>query len=125
MLRKRNVSQALRVFCRMFLLCTAILLLNCTGGNDASVSADNSLVRTAILTWDPVTAVDLAAYRVYYGTASGTYLQPPGQGINVGTATTHSFTTLNGPGRYFFVVTSYYASGIESNYSNEVYKEFR
>jgi hypothetical protein len=80
-------------------------------------------VGTAILSWDPVTAPDLSGYRVYYGTAPGTYLQSVGQGIEVGNVVTYNVTGLSSGTRYYFVATSVDTSGGESAYSNEVFKD--
>jgi hypothetical protein len=78
---------------------------------------------TAILSWDPVTAAGLGGYRVYYGTAPGTYLQPIGQGIGVGNVVTYNLTGLKSGIRYYFAATSVATSGVESVYSNEVFKD--
>jgi len=77
---------------------------------------------TASLQWDPVSASDLAGYRVYFGTASRTYSQARGSGADAGR--TASFT-VNGLQRgitYYFAVTSYDFAGNESAYSAEVTK---
>ena len=78
---------------------------------------------TATLTWDPVTASNLSGYRVYYGTTPGNYLQSPGQGISVGNVTTFTVTGLGSGVRYYFAVTAFDASGNESSYSNEAFKD--
>ena len=77
---------------------------------------------TAGLSWDPVISANLSGYRVYYGIASGSYVQPAGQGIDVGNATTYAVIGLNSGTRYYFATTAYDASGVESSYSNEVSK---
>jgi chitodextrinase len=80
---------------------------------------------TAILTWDAVTAPGLSGYRVYYGTAPGTYLQAKGQGIAVaGNVTTHTVTGLTSGIRYFFAVTAFDATN-ESDFSNEAFKDMQ
>jgi hypothetical protein len=78
----------------------------------------------ATLSWDPPTTnadgtplTDLAGYKVYYGTVSGSY----SQNINVGNITTYTVADLNN-GTYYFAVTAYNTSGNESEYSNEVSK---
>jgi len=78
---------------------------------------------TAILSWDPVVATALNGYRIYYGTTPGTYLQPAGQGLNVGNVTTYTVTGLNSGTRYYFVVTAFDTGSNESIYSNEVFKD--
>jgi hypothetical protein len=78
---------------------------------------------TATLVWDTVVAPNLSGYRVYYGTAPGTYLQSPGQGLSVGNATVYTATMLSSGTRYHFAVTAVDSSGNESPYSNEVFKD--
>ena len=76
------------------------------------------------LTWTPPTTntdgtalTDLAGYRVYYGTSSGSYGSP----IDVGNVSTYVISNL-AAGSYYFAVTAYDTAGIESNFSNEVLK---
>jgi len=75
---------------------------------------------SATLAWDPVQGV--SGYRVYYGTASGSYEQLPGQGIDVGNSTIFTVAGLGSGTVYYFAVTAYHANG-ESGYSNEVSKQ--
>src|SRR5207237_103800 len=49
---------------------------------------------SASLAWDAVTVPSLSGYRVYFGTAPGTYLQSLGQGISVGNVTAYTLTGL-------------------------------
>jgi fibronectin type 3 domain-containing protein len=94
--------------------------------NSASVSVTtppSAPSNSASLAWDSVTAPNLSGYRVYFGTAPGTYLQSPGQGISVGNVTTYTMTGLASGSRYYFVVTAFDTSSIESPYSNEVFKD--
>jgi hypothetical protein len=81
-----------------------------------SVTAAN----TATLSWNASTESDLAGYKVYQGTGSGTYGAP----LTTLPKTTTSFTAtgLQNGTTYFFVITSYDNSGNESAYSNEVSK---
>lgn len=78
---------------------------------------------TATLTWDAVTDSDLSGYRIYYGTAPGTYLQPLGQGVNAGNVTSYTITGLSSGSRYYFTVTAFDMSNNESGFSNEVFKD--
>jgi VCBS repeat protein/FG-GAP repeat protein/fibronectin type III domain protein len=87
------------------------------GGGGSSTSPN-----FAALAWDAVTDPTLSGYRIYYGTAPGTYLQPVGQGLNVGKATTFTVTGLSRGTRYYFAATAYGPSG-ESTSSNEVFKD--
>ena len=67
------------------------------------------------LAWDPNSETDLAGYKVYYGTSPGTYGAP----ISMGKRTTFTVNGLS-PGTYYFAVTAYNTSGLESGFSNEV-----
>ncbi len=67
------------------------------------------------LEWDANTQPELAGYRVYYGTASGTYNQQD----DVGNVTTYTTPDL-AAGTYFFAVKAYGLSGEQSGFSNEV-----
>jgi chitodextrinase len=92
-------------------------------GQSTSASATTLAANTATLAWDAVTYPTLSGYRVYYGTAPGTYLQPLGQGINAGNVTTYTVTGLSSGTRYYFAVTAYDTSNNESGFSNEVFKD--
>ena len=72
------------------------------------------------LNWNA--ALGATGYRVYYGTATRTYTQPVGQGVNVvGPTTNYQVPNLSAGTTYYFAVTAYDANG-ESSYSNEVCK---
>jgi fibronectin type 3 domain-containing protein len=77
---------------------------------------------SASLAWDAVTAPTLSGYRVYFGTAPGTYLQSLGQGISVGNVTAYTIAGLASGSQYYFAVTAFDILGVESPYSNEVFK---
>src|SRR5256885_1599062 len=84
------------------------------------------LVGTAVsanqigLSWNPSTDnVGATGYRVYWGTASGVYLQARGAGLST-TTTTYTVTGLASPARYFFAVTAQNTLE-ESVYSNEIF----
>ena len=66
---------------------------------------------SATLAWNANIETDISGYRVYYGNASGNYIQGTAQGINVGKATTFVVSGLTSGQRYFFVVTAYDTSG--------------
>jgi hypothetical protein len=77
---------------------------------------------SAILTWQPPASnvdgtalVDLAAFKVYWGTAPGTYTQS--MQIANAAARTHTVTGL-APGTWYFAVTALNTRGEESAYSN-------
>ena len=68
------------------------------------------------LAWNPVNDSRLSGYKVYYGTAPRKYT---GQ-IDVGNVTTRTVSNLIDGATYYFAVTAYDASRLESAYSNEV-----
>lgn len=93
-----------------------------SGSTPITVTAAGS--GTIALAWDPATAysdgssiTDLTGYRVYYGTAPGSY----SSSIDVGNVTSYTIAKLS-PGVYYVVVTVRNLSGAESSYSNEVSK---
>ncbi len=75
---------------------------------------------SATLTWNANTEKDLAGYKVYRATASGTYGSPIATVL--GSVTTYQATGLQFGTTYFFVVTAFDIAGNESAYSNEVSK---
>ena len=81
---------------------------------------------TVTLSWTPPTTnsdgsplVDLAGYRIVYGTASRTYTQS----LTIGSPAVAS-ASIEGlaQGTWFFAVKAYTASGVESDLSNEASK---
>jgi fibronectin type 3 domain-containing protein len=68
------------------------------------------------LAWDPPADPRITGYKVYVGTASGVYSTP----IDVGNVTSYTLIGLTPGTVYYFVVTTYDSSGIESVFSNEV-----
>ena len=72
---------------------------------------------TMSIAWDPVSDSDLAGYRVYYGTAPGSYTQ----NRDVGNTTSTTLTGLDPCTRYYVAVKAYDTGGLEStSYSNEI-----
>ena len=78
----------------------------------------------AVLTWDAPTTnadgtplVDLAGYRVHYGTSPGNYTEI----VDIGMVdpTTYTVRNLTSGNTYYFVVTAYDTSRNESDPSNE------
>src|SRR5260370_15370161 len=68
------------------------------------------------LLWDPSSGSNIAGYRLYYGTPSGTYRQI----VDVGNVTSFTVDDLLHGRTYYFVVTAYDDTGAESGPSNEV-----
>ena len=75
---------------------------------------------SATLTWNAVTASDLAGYKIYRATTSGGYGAPIA--TVQGNVTTYIASGLQSGTTYFFVITSYDTAGNESSFSNEVSK---
>ena len=100
----------------LLLLAIASFLIACGGAS--SDSPADSTPGAATLTWDAVTASNLGGYKVYYGTASGTYTQS----VPVGDVTTYTLGGLNGNATYYMAVAAFDTSNHESPFSNEVSK---
>ncbi|GMQ87291.1 MAG: hypothetical protein BMS9Abin08_0491 [Gammaproteobacteria bacterium] len=104
--------------------------LDCTGtGGNTSYSVTVTVqtgTGTAALSWTPPMTNedgsvldDLAGYKVYYGTSSGSY----SSSITVNNPGIASYVVDNLlPGTHYFVVTAYDTSGNESGYSNQASK---
>jgi hypothetical protein len=89
-----------------------ILLIACS--LFLGVSAGSASAASVSLAWDAASGV--SGYKVHYGTASGAYTAS----INVGNKTTYAGSGLTNGTKYYFAVTAYDSSGIESSPSNEV-----
>src|SRR5438876_6257837 len=70
------------------------------------------------LAWDPNTETDLAGYKLYYGTSSGSYPSS----VDVGNLTSYTLSGLLEGRIYYFAATAYNLSLGESGFSNEVNK---
>jgi Fibronectin type III domain/Viral BACON domain len=109
---------------------TATVTVSVTKGGNISVpvtltvtssgttTSTSSSSNTASLSWNPPTSTSLAGYKVYVGTSSGVY----GSSINVGNVTSYAVSNLGVGTTYYFAVTAYNTSGVESGFSNEVSK---
>jgi fibronectin type 3 domain-containing protein len=74
------------------------------------------LAGSATVTWQPNTEADLAKYRVYWSTATGTYGSYKAEVLK-GT-TTYVANNLTDGQTYYFVLTAVDASGNESGFSS-------
>ena len=96
-----------------------IRLKRCLGGflllSSFSINTVQAL-QSVTLAWDPNSETNLVGYVFYHGTASGQY----SSSNNVGNATNTTVSGLQEGGTYFFAVTAYDNSGLESDPSNEV-----
>jgi hypothetical protein len=68
------------------------------------------------LAWDPSLGPDLMGYKVYYGTATGSY----SYAVDVGPSTGCLVSGLLDDMTYYFATTAYNSFKIESVFSNEV-----
>jgi hypothetical protein len=77
-----------------------------------------SLAYTAQVTlaWDPNTDLELAGYRIYYGSLSDQY----SSSVDVGNQTSYTLSNLPDGKTYYFAATAYDREGYESDFSNEV-----
>ena len=73
------------------------------------------------LTWAANGEPDLAGYKVYVGTASGTY-SFPGSAFLIGNVRSYTVSNLPKGQTYFFAVSAYDSAGNESVLSAEVSK---
>ena len=89
-----------------WLLVAALLLL----------SETQVLAGSLALAWDPVNDPRVAGYKVHYGTASGNYTAQR----DVGKVTTSTIPNLVDGATYYFAVTVYDGSLVQSGFSNEV-----
>ena len=105
--------------------------LTCTGINgDVNDTVNVQVVLsnngTALLSWTPPTEntdnsplTDLAGYKIYYGTSPGSY----NESVTINNPGTSSYLVENlATSDWYFVMTSFNDSGIESSYSTEVSK---
>jgi hypothetical protein len=105
-----RVARMTRVFAGILFLA----LLHCPM---QSFSANSLGAYSLTLAWDSDPSSDgVTGYRVYFGTTSGNYTSS----VDVGNVTTGVISNLAGGVTYFFVVTAYNASGLESTPSAEV-----
>jgi hypothetical protein len=69
------------------------------------------------LAWDANTEPDLAGYKIYWGTASGSY----DNSVDVGNVTQYELKGLADKTLFYFAATAYDTDGNESDYSREIY----
>lgn len=72
--------------------------------------------QTVTLGWNPNPEPNIAGYRLYYGTSSGNY----NYYVDAGNSTVVTLSSLGEATHYYFAVTAYNSSGIESPFSSEV-----
>ena len=91
-------------------------------GGVADIGAPTNATGSVSLAWDAPTQnlngtpiTNLSGFNVYYGTASRTYTHM----INVRNVTSYTVNSLPSA-TYYFAITTYDSSGIESDYSDEI-----
>jgi chitinase len=100
-------------FSNWLLVCFILLIANAT-----------CFASTVTLKWDPVDAADLAGYKVYYNADSavvpfsGTGATQGAAPVDVAKLTTATISGLDPSHAYYFAVTAYSSTGVESSYSN-------
>jgi hypothetical protein len=82
----------------------------------ASLCQSAKAQETVVLGWDPPTNSTVAGYKLYFGSSSGNYTITQ----DVGTNTVATVSNLSLGSNYFFTVTSYTASGMQSPPANEL-----
>src|SRR5258706_16241889 len=76
-----RLHESARTYLSALLLCAMVCLLVACGSGGGGESAASAGPNTAVLTWDAVPVPNVGGYRVYSGTAPGTYSQSFGQGL--------------------------------------------
>jgi hypothetical protein len=95
-----------------------VTLTVASGSTTSSPTLSGSSGTMPTLSWNPSTSTNLAGYKVYVGTSSGAY----SSSVDVGNVTSYAVTNLGVGSTYYFAVTAYNASHIESSFSNEISK---
>jgi hypothetical protein len=88
-----------------------------SGGGGATMAPGG---KSLPIGWTANGEADLAGYRVYYGTASRSYAQVKGDGVDAGRTTEFTITGLQAGATYYVALTAYDAAGNESDYSAEI-----
>ena len=96
-----------------------------SSGGSTGGGGGTGVLHSVALNWQAPTtntdgspAVDLSGYKIYYGTSAGSYPNS----VDAGSVTTYTFNNLSAGTTYYFVITAYDSSGVESDPSVEVSK---
>jgi len=95
--------------------------LTCSGAGGNALATAAASVRSARLSWQAPSTLSpatLSGFRIYYGTASGSY----GQTVQIADLSARSHVVTLSPGTYFFSLAAVDAAGNVSGRSNEVSK---
>jgi hypothetical protein len=114
---------------KLFFYLALVMLISGCGGVVDSGSGSGSGSGSALVSWTPPThntdgtwlGDDLAGYRIYYGNSPGNY----DNSVTIANPGLSSFQ-VDGlvASDTYFVMTAFNTVGIESSYSEEVYKRF-
>lgn len=81
----------------------------------------SNLTASATLAWRPSSDPTVMGYQLYYGTASHSYTHT----VNVGPSSMATVSNLINDTTYYFAVTAYDSSGVQSPFSNEASGAFQ
>jgi hypothetical protein len=109
------MSKRMQTLSFLLVIIFSLLASGCRGERVGKGCSSGEIGRIN-LAWDPNPALDVAGYKVYYGTAPRTY----GPGIDVGNVTSYALAGLIKGRRYYIAVTTYDKSKRESGFSDEI-----
>lgn len=95
---------------------TGLLCLALLDHPVAALGAPAAGQYSVVLSWNTSPDPTVAGYHLYYGTASGNYTH----NLVLGDVTSTTITGLLGGVTYYFALTAYNTSGVESGFSNEI-----
>ena len=98
------------------LLVRLLLLAALAAPTQALIAADSVPKYSMTLAWNPSPNPKVVGYRVYYGGSSGNYTH----NTDVGNMTSNTVSGLTSLVAYYFIVTAYDASGLETVFSSEI-----
>ena len=115
------------IYITFFFYLTGCAIEEGDSGSSSGFDVEGSGKGTALMSWtsptdntDNSTLTDLAGFKIYYGTFPGEYDRT----ITINNPGLSSYLVENlASSDWFFVMTAFNKSGIESAYSAEVYKE--
>jgi len=115
------------IYITFFFYLTGCAIEEGDSGSSSGFDVEGSGKGTALMSWtsptdntDNSTLTDLAGFKIYYGTFPGEYDRT----ITINNPGLSSYLVENlASSDWFFVMTAFNTSGIESAYSAEVYKE--
>ena len=113
--RYQNLDKRFRPSANGLRLATVCILLYISPAA-TSFAANWPPTPTLTLGWDASTSTNVANYKIYFGTARGSYTQV----VSAGPVTQTTITGLTPGTTYFLAATACDDNGLESDYSNEI-----